>query len=214
MSAIFLSLRVATCAVGISLIPGVLLALWLARSRSRLRGIVETVVVVPLVLPPVVSGIALLSAVSACRLDVAFTWWAAVLASAIVSAPLLIRTVRAGRETLAPRLAQAAATLGASPVRIFATVTLPLIWPALVGGAVLAWARALGEFGATLIVAGNIPGETRTMPLAMYTDWQAGGRSLWPLALVAVGLALAAVSVGEWLIRRGGRGQTHAAPSH
>jgi molybdate transport system permease protein len=202
ISAVGLSLSVSAAAVALIAAPGVLLALWLSRSRRWWKGIVETVVLVPLVLPPVVIGIGLLVAVGWLRLNIAFTWWAAVLASAVVASPLLVRTVRAALDAEDPRLAQVAATLGATRARIFFTVTLPAVWPAVVGGLVLAWARALGEFGATLIVAGNIAGRTRTIPLAMYTDWQAADRPVWPLAGVSVGLALAAVMLAEWLMRR------------
>jgi len=208
--AIGLSLGVAAAAVAAIAVPGVLLALWLARTRRWWKGVVETVMLVPLVLPPVVIGIALLVAVGWLRLNIAFTWWAAVLASAVVASPLLVRTVRAALDAEDPRLGQVAATLGASRVRVFFTVTLPAIWPAVVGGLILAWARALGEFGATLIVAGNIAGRTRTIPLAMYTDWQAADRPVWPLALVAVALALAAVLLGERLIRRARDGRVRA----
>jgi len=208
--AIALSLSTSLAAAGLILVPGVLLAVLLARARAWWRVVIETVVIAPLVLPPVVLGIGLLVLVGWLRLPIAFTWWAAVLASSVVAAPLLVRTVRAALETVDPRLEQVAATLGASRVRVFFTVTLPAVWPAVVGGLTLAWARALGEFGATLIVAGNIAGRTRTVPLAMYTDWQAADRAVWPLASAAVALALAAVTLGEWFIRRSQRGRIHA----
>ncbi len=214
MAAIALSLRVSLTAVALSVVPCVLLAAWLARSRSRLKALVETLVITPLVLPPVVTGMILLTAVSKLKLGIGFTWWAAVLASAVVSGPLLVRTVRATLMTMDPRLGHVAATLGASRLRVFLTVTLPLAWPAVVAGVTLAWARALGEFGATLIVAGNIPGKTQTIPLAMYTGWQTGNRPVWPLALVAVGLALMAVSVAEWLARRVPQVRRHATASN
>jgi len=210
LEAILLSLRVSTVAAALLVAPGVLLALWLAGSRSIWKSAVETLVIAPLVVPPVITGIGLLTLVGWLGLPIAFTWWAAVLASGMVAAPLLIRTVRAALESVDPRLAQVAATLGASRVRVFFTVTLPAIWPAVVGGLTLAWARALGEFGATLIVAGNIAGRTRTIPLAMYTDWQSADRPVWPLATVAVGLALAAVLLGETLLRRSQRRRVHA----
>jgi molybdate transport system permease protein len=209
--AIGLSLAVSLTAIGLIAAPGVLLALWLARARGWWTGLIETLVIVPLVLPPVVTGIGLLALLGWLRLDIAFTFWAAVLASAVVASPLLVRTVRAALDGVDPRLAQVAATLGASRRRIFFTVTLPAVWPAVVGGLTLAWARALGEFGATLILAGNIAGRTRTIPLAMYTDWQAADRPVWPLASVAVALSLAAVFAGEWLIRRNRNEQAGAA---
>lgn len=210
-NAALLSVRVSTVAVGLMLVPSVLAGCWLARSQSRLRALVETVLVAPLVIPPVVTGYGLLILASRLGLSVGSTWWTAVLASGVVSFPLLIRTVRAAAESVDPRLGCVAATLGASPARVFATVTLPMIWPAVVGGTALAWARAFGEFGATIVVAGNTPGVTRTLPLAMYTDWIAGSRSPWPLAILAVVIALGAVAVAEWLIRRTRSGRTHAA---
>jgi molybdate transport system permease protein len=210
LDAIALSLTVSLAAIGIILVPGVLLALWLSRSRAWWKGVIETVVIAPLVLPPVVIGIGLLALIGWLGLPIAFTWWAAVLASGVVAAPLLVRTVRAALDTMDPRLGQVAATLGASRVRVFFSVTLPAVWPAVIGGLTLAWARALGEFGATLIVAGNIAGRTRTIPLAMYTDWQAADRAVWPLASAAVVLALAAVMLGEWLIRSSQRRRIHA----
>lgn len=213
LQAIGLSLSVSAAAVACIAVPGVLLALWLARTRRRWKGVIETIVLVPLVLPPVVIGIGLLVVTGWLRCNVAFTWWAAVLASAVVASPLLVRTVRATLDAEDPRLAQVAETLGASRTRVFFTVTLPAIWPAVVGGLILAWARALGEFGATLIVAGNIAGRTRTVPLAMYTDWQAADRPVWPLAGVAVALALAAVLAGERLIRRAREGSKRAHDS-
>ena len=210
LSAIAMSLRVSICAVVVSLVPSVMLAVWLARSRSPLKSLVETLLVVPLVLPPVVTGIGLLWLASSVNLAVAGRWWAAAIASALVSAPLLIRTVRATVETIDPRLSLAAATLGASGWRILWTITLPRAWPAVVGGSMLAWARAVGEFGATLVLAGNIAGKTQTIPMAMYTGWQATDRSLWPLVSVSVALALFAVAMGEWLVRRARSSETHA----
>jgi len=199
-SAIWLSLKVSVAAMIIAAPPSVALGVWLARSRTRFATIVEALVIAPLVMPPVITGIALLMLVSWLRLPIAFSWWAAVMAAAIVSAPLLVRTVRAASRSVDPRLGQVAATLGASPLRVWWTVTLPAIRPAVVGGIALAWARALGEFGATLVVAGNTPGVTRTIPLAMYTDFMTRGRAPWALAVVAVVICVAAVAVAERLI--------------
>ncbi|NOX58557.1 MAG: molybdate ABC transporter permease subunit [Planctomycetes bacterium] len=212
-TAIGLSLKVSVCAVALATVPSMLLATWLARSRSRFTVFVETVIVVPLVLPPVIVGIGLLSLLAQFTDSLAFTWWAAVLASTIVSVPLFVRTLRAGLETIDPRLALVAKTLGASPIRIWLTITLPQCWPALVGGITLAWARAIGEFGATLIVAGNIPGKTQTIPLAMYTHWQVEGRNVWPLAVASVAIALGAVFISEWSIRHSHQRRAHASNS-
>jgi len=210
-TAVALSLKVSVCAVAIILVPSMLLATWLARSTSRFKTCVDTLIVVPLVLPPVIVGIGLLVLLGNVGQSLAFTWWAAVIASAIVSMPLLVRALRAGIETIDPRLGQVATTLGASPFRVWMTITLPQCWPALVGGITLAWARAIGEFGATLIVAGNIEGKTQTIPLAMYTHWQVEGRNVWPLALTSVLIALAAVFVSEILIRKGRKLNSNAA---
>ncbi len=209
--AVAISLKVSVCAIAIIIVPSMLLATWLARSNSRLKAIVETLIVVPLVLPPVIVGIGLLVLMGSVSKSLAFTWWAAVVASGIVSVPLLVRTLRAGIESIDPRLSQVATTLGASPFRVWMTITLPQCWPALVGGVTLAWARAIGEFGATLIVAGNIQGKTQTIPLAMYTQWQVGGRNVWPLALASVLIALTAVFVSESLIRKGRKNRVNAS---
>lgn len=208
--AILLSLKVSLAATAIAAIPSIFLGTWLARSRSPIRTAVEAVVIAPLVIPPVVTGIALLLLISWLGWSIAFTWWAAVLASGIVSAPLLVRTVRAATATIDPRLGQVAATLGASRLRVMLTVTLPMIRPAIIGGLTLTWARALGEFGATMVVAGNTPGVTRTIPLAMYTDFMSSGRSPWVLAGVSLLISVGAVAVAERLITQSSRMQAHA----
>lgn len=202
-SAIALSIRVSLVATGLCLLPGVWLGAWLARTRSRLRTFVEVAVVAPLVVPPVVTGLLLLVALRAIFRDLLFTWWAAALASAIVAVPLLIRTVRSTVEQTDARYGVIAATLGASRRRILWTITLPLAWRGIVAGATLAWARALGEFGATVVVAGNISGRTRTLPLAIWTNIQTPGAtaSAVPLVIASVLLAVSAVAIGEWLIR-------------
>lgn len=200
VSAIWLSLKVSVAAMIIAAPPSVALGVWLARTRTRFAAIVEALVIAPLVMPPVITGIALLMLVSWLRLPIAFSWWAAVMASAVVSAPLLVRTVRSASRSVDPRLGQVAATLGASPVRVWWTVTLPAIRTAVAGGVALAWARALGEFGATLVVAGNTPGISRTIPLAMYTDFMTRGRPPWGLAVVSVIICVAAVAIAERLI--------------
>lgn len=212
LSAIALSLRVSLTATLLMLIPGVLLAVWLARTRSRLRPVVEIATMTPLVIPPVVTGFVLLRLMVWLGFPAPFTASAAVLAAAIVATPLLVRTVRAVVEQVDPRYAQVAATLGASRLRILLTITLPLSWRGIVGGASLAFARALGEFGATIIVAGNYPGRTTTIPLAIWTSIQSTEDiSIGPLIIAAVLLSVAAVALSELLVRRpGGRGSDHA----
>ncbi len=203
-SALAVSIRVSLLATGIMLLPGVWLGVWLARTRSRLRSVLEVAVVAPLVVPPVVVGFGLLLALRAINRDALFTWWAAALASALVAAPLLIRTVRATVEQTDARFATIAATLGASRWRIMGTITLPLAWRGILAGTTLAWARALGEFGATMVVAGNIAGRTRTLPLAIWTEIQTPGpmTQVIPFVVASVLLAVVAVGAGEWLIRR------------
>ena len=177
-SALLLSLVVSAGAVALSLVTGFPLAWLLARRPFPGRGLLRTLVSLPLVMPPVVAGVALLAAFgergllggafTALGIRVPFTTLAAVLAAAFVSAPFLITTLEAGIAQTERRLEDVAATLGASRVRIFATVLLPAIRPSLLAGTALCWARALGEFGATITFAGNLEGRTQTVPLAVY----------------------------------------------
>lgn len=184
--------------------PGVALAWWLARTRSRWRSVVETLVALPLVLPPVATGYLLLrllgrrSAVGQMLdrlgVEVIFTWKAVLVAMVVMGLPLLVRTARAGFEQSARRYEQIAETLGAGPWRVFATVSLPLAGRAVLAGALLAFSRALGEFGATIVVAGSIPGETRTIAVAMYGFLDAGRDADATRLLVAsLAIALAAI---------------------
>ncbi|MCZ6684350.1 MAG: molybdate ABC transporter permease subunit [Planctomycetota bacterium] len=202
MQALTLSVRVSIVALLFCLPIGVLTGTWLARTRSAWRPIVELAITCPLVIPPVVTGLVVLYLVVRMRLPVAYTWWAAAIASAIVALPLLVRTVRAAVEAMDDRLPLVAATLGASRTRVFLTITLPLSWRGVVGGAVLAWARAAGEFGATIVVAGNTPGKTQTIPLAIYSALHSPDDSaVWPLVAVAVLMSVAAVAISEALVR-------------
>jgi molybdate transport system permease protein len=181
--------------------PGLLLAWLLARRRFRGRVLVETVVSLPLVMPPVATGLILLllfaprgpigRVLSAIGVDVVFTWRAVVLAMTVMGLPLFVRTLRAGIEQVDRRYEAIAATLGAKPIRVFFSITLPLALPALVAGAVLGFARAVGEFGATIMIAGSIPGATRTLPVAIYTFAETG-RDREAAILLAVSAAIAA----------------------
>ncbi len=213
--AICLSLFVSTAATLIFLVPGVAIGVWLARTRSKWRAAVQAVVMIPLVLPPVATGLCLLHVLTGFGRSLAFTPTAAILASGVVACPLLIRTVRAGVEAMDPRLLQVAATLGASRTRAFLTITAPVCWKAIVGGAVLFWARAMGEFGAVMVVAGNMPGRTQTISLAIYSKLQStAGASIWPLVGVSVTVSLLAIALSEWLIRdRRAARTSHAASS-
>ena len=215
LTAIALSLKVACVAALASLPAGVAVAWLLARRRFPGKALLDALVHLPLVLPPVVVGYALLvafgsqGAVGAFLADhlgitFAFRWTGAALASAIMGFPLMVRAIRLSIESVDRRLEQAAATLGAAPWRVFATVTLPLAWPGIVAGAVLAFAKALGEFGATITFVSNIPGETRTISSAIYGLMQVPGgeAGIWRLALVAVAISLLALLASEWLVRR------------
>jgi molybdate transport system permease protein len=180
--------------------PGLLLAWALARGRFRGRVLLETVVSLPLVLPPVATGLILLMlfaprgpvgrVLERAGIDVVFTWKAVVLAMTIMGLPLLVRTVRAGIEQVDTRYERVAATLGARPLRVFLTITLPLALPSVLAGAVLGFARALGEFGATIMVAGSIPGSTRTLAVGIYTFAEIG-RDREAAALLGVSAAIA-----------------------
>lgn len=215
LAAIRLSLKVAVAAALGSLPAGIAVAWLLARRRFPGKALLDALVHLPLVLPPVVVGYALLVLLgnngavgawlaSTFGITFAFRWTGAALASAIMGFPLLVRTVRLSIEHVDRRLEDAAATLGASPLRVFFTVTLPLAWPGLVAGAVLAFAKALGEFGATITFVSSIPGETRTVSSAIYGLMQVPGgeAGIWRLAAVAVAISFAALLASEWLVRR------------
>jgi molybdate transport system permease protein len=213
--AIKLSLRVALVATVVSLPIGILIALVLARGRFVGRGLLNALVLVPLVLPPVVTGYLLLLAFGrnapvgrwlADHLGIvfAFRWTGAALASAIMAFPLMVRAIRLSIEAVDRKLEQAAATLGASRLSVFATVTLPLMAPGIFAGAILAFARAMGEFGATITFVSNIPGETQTLPTLIYTFTQVpgGDAAALRLTLVSLVLSLAAILVSEALAQR------------
>ncbi|HXG03168.1 MAG TPA: molybdate ABC transporter permease subunit, partial [Candidatus Binatia bacterium] len=180
---VWLSLRVSVLATALTVLLGVPLAWLLARGRFPGKDLAGALVLAPLVLPPTVLGYYLLVLIAsggplgrlleAVGLELAFTWRAAVVAAALGSFPLLVRTAQAGFEAVDVRLEQAARTLGRSELSVFWTVTVPLAWRSLVAGTVLAYCRALGDFGITLMVAGNIPGRTQTLPLAIYDHVQA-----------------------------------------
>ena len=213
--AVRLSLLVAAVATAIVLPVGVLIGHVLARRSFVGKTFVETLVTLPLVLPPVVTGYLLLI-VFASRgpvgsvletwfgVRVVFTWVAAVLASAVVSLPLVVRSTRVAFAGVDAELEQAARTLGAGRWTTFRKVTLPLAWPGVLAGGVLAFARSLGEFGATIMVAGNVPGQTRTVPLFVYELLQSpGGASrAWRLVVLSVLLSAAALFASEALERR------------
>lgn len=193
---------------------GVGIAWCLARLRWPGKAVVETVVTLPLVLPPVVTGLALLKLFGRrgplgrwihelFGIDVIFTWRAVVLALGVMALPLLVRASRTAFEQVDQRLEQIARTLGASEWRIFFTISLPLARRGVLGGTLLAFARALGEFGATIMVAGNILGQTTTLSVAVYQRVQLGeDKQAWMLAAVSASLAFLAVLVSEFLLKR------------
>jgi len=214
-SATRLSLLVAAAAVCGSLPFAIPIAFLLARWRSPVRSLLETLVSLPLVLPPVVTGYLLLLAFGrrgpigafleqTFGLRVTFTWLGAALAAAVVGFPLMVRAIRLAFDGIDPRLEAAARGLGAGRWDAFVSVSLPLALPGVVSGAVLAFARSLGEFGATILVAGNIPGQTRTIPLAIFTEVNRpdGMPTAARLVVLSILLALAALLVSERLERR------------
>lgn len=209
-----LSLRVALAAAVASL-PFAVAAGWLlARRRFPGKAVLDALIHLPLVLPPVVVGYLLLVALGtqgaigrmlgAVGIEFAFRWTGAALASAIMGFPLMVRAIRLSIEQVDRRLEQAAATLGASPWRVFRTITLPLAWPGVVAGAVLGFAKALGEFGATITFVSAIPGETLTIASAVYGLMQVpdGEAAIWRLAAVSLALSFAALLLSDWLVRR------------
>lgn len=210
-----LSLRVAGTAVAFSLPVALVVARFLARSRSRFKMVVDAVVHLPLVLPPVVTGYLLLIVLGRrgliggwlaehLGLVFAFHWTGAALAGGIMGFPLMVRPIRLSLEAIDPRVEAAAATLGARPVLVWLTVTLPLALPGVIAGLVLAFARALGEFGATITFVSNIPGETRTLPLAIYSFIQVPGGEgrAAELIVISVSVSLAALVFSELIARR------------
>ncbi|SFT45291.1 molybdate ABC transporter permease subunit [Sedimentitalea nanhaiensis] len=216
--ALALSLKVSFWSTLLSLPFGILVAYALARWQFRGKQVLNGLVHLPLILPPVVTGYLLLltfgrrGAVGGWLEDtfglvLAFRWTGAVLAAAIMAFPLLVRALRLAIEAVDPKLEQAAATLGAPHWWVFATVTLPLILPGLIAGAVLGFAKAMGEFGATITFVSNIPGQTQTLPSAIYTFLQVPGGEDPALRLVAVSVvvAMGALLVSELLARRAAR---------
>jgi len=217
---IALSLKVSGVAVLACLPVAFALAWLLARGRFPGRILLDAVVHLPLVLPPVVTGWLLLLAFGnngpagrwfseVLGITFMFRWTGAALAAAVMALPLMVRAMRLSIEAVDRRLEQAAETLGASRLQIFATITLPLALPGLLAGAVLGFARSLGEFGATITFVSNIPDETRTLPIAIYTALQMPGGEdvVTRLALISVALSLAALVASEVLTRRAGHGR-------
>lgn len=213
--AIKLSLRVASVATLASLPFGILVAYVLSRGRFRGKMVLDGLVYLPLVLPPVVTGYVLLILFgrrgplgafleNTFGIVLSFRWTGAALAAAVMSFPLMVRAIRLAMDTIDRRSEEAAATLGASPMWVFLTVTLPLALPGIVAGAMLGFAKALGEFGATITFVSNIPGETQTIPSAIYTYTQTpgGDEGAFRLSVIAIVIALGALVASEFLSRR------------
>ena len=214
-TALILSLKVSLWAMLASLPLGILAAYALARWRFPGHGLLNGLVHLPLILPPVVTGYLLLLAFGRqgwigaplwdwFGLTFAFRWTGAALAAAVMAFPLMVRAIRLAIEAVDPKLEQAAATLGAARPVVFLTVTLPLILPGIIAGAILAFAKAMGQFGATITFVANIPGQTQTLPTAIYSFLQVpgGDAAAWRLVLISVAVALLALALSEWLSRR------------
>jgi molybdate transport system permease protein len=206
------TLQMAAMSTLLILPPGLLLGWLLARRNWPGKSLIETLVTLPIVMPPVATGLLLLQTfgrrhtlgkfLDRLGIDIVFTWKAVVLAMMVMSIPLLLRAARTAFEEVNPRLEQIAATLGASPMRVFFTITLPLARRGVAGGVVLAFARAVGEFGATILVAGDIPGRTRTIALTIYERVQLGhDSSAYRMVAVSAIIAFAALWISETLLR-------------
>jgi molybdate transport system permease protein len=217
LRALWLSVRTTFVATALAVLLGTPLAYLLARYSFRGREVLDTLVDLPITIPPVVAGVALLLAfgrrgllgrhLEVLGLSVAFTTVAVVMAQLLIASPFFVKAARAGFESVDARLEAAARTLGASPWRVFWTVTVPLARPALVSGIVLAWARALSEFGATMMFAGNFPGRTQTLTLAVMTALESDLETAVAVSAVSLALALVALVAakriaGRWSLPR------------
>jgi len=218
---VLLSLKVSLAAVALSLVPAFLLAYLLARGRFFAKSLVDALVHLPLVLPPVVIGWILLLAFGAngpvgrlleqgLGVSVIFRWTGAAIAAAVMALPLMVRAIRLSLEAVDRRLEDVARTLGASRRHVFFSVTLPLSLPGVLAALVLGFARAVGEFGATITFVSSIPGETRTLPLAIYGALQVPGgeAEVWRLSIASILLSLTALVLSEWIARRHSRGRS------
>lgn len=212
--AVTLSLRVSAVATLLSLPLGIFVAYALARWQFRGRQLLNGLVHLPLILPPVVTGYLLLITFGRkgyvgqwldqwFGIVLAFRWTGAALAAAVMAFPLMVRAIRLAVEAVDPKLEEAASTLGAPRLWVFATVTLPLVLPGIIAGAILAFAKAMGEFGATITFVSNIPGQTQTLPSAIYAWLQVpgGDDQAFRLVLVAIVIAMAALLLSEWVSR-------------
>jgi molybdate transport system permease protein len=212
----FFSLAVGLASTLVILPFGIVLAWLFARKEWPLKSVVETLVLLPLVMPPVSTGLILLKIFGRRSpigqwlyergIEIVFNWKGVLIAMATMSFPLLVRSVRTSFSEVNPRLEQIAATLGASALKIFFVITIPLAYRGIIAGALLAFSRALGEFGATILLAGNIPGKTQTLSLAIFNFVQTGNDpEAYILLGITVALAFIFVWCSEWLLRAGKR---------
>lgn len=212
LRALWLTLETTFAATILAVVLGTPLAYLLARVPFRGRDLVDTLVDLPITIPPVVAGVALLLAFGrrgflgrhfeVLGIEIAFTSVAVVMAQVFIASPFFVKAARAGFEAVDRRLEASARTLGAGPWRVFWTVTVPLARPALLSGVVLAWARALSEFGATMMFAGNFPGRTQTLTLAVMTALESDLETAVAVSALSLGLALAALLTAKWLAGR------------
>ena len=213
-TALLLSLKTSSIATGLCLLLGVPMAIVLARITFRGQDVIRSLVLLPLVLPPVVAGIALLytfgrrgllgQTFEAFGIQIAFSTTAVIMAQTFVAMPFLVVSLEGALRSMGQRYEAVAATLGARPTTVLRRVTLPMVLPAVASGAVLSFARALGEFGATITFVSNIPGETQTLPLAIYglTQSPGGDAAIPRLCAISVAVSIAALTGSEWINRR------------
>lgn len=215
LSAIYLSLKIASIAVLLALPPAIAVAWLLARKSFWGKNLLNGIVHLPLVLPPVVIGYLLLILMAKkgivghylwewFGISLSFSWRGAVLASMVMAFPLMVRSIRLAFENIDPKLEQAGRTLGASPLKVFITLTLPLSFSGIIAGAVLGFARSLGEFGATITFVSNIPNETQTIPAALYTfiETPDGEQAAARLCAIAILISLGALFCSEYLANK------------
>lgn len=216
LTPLWISMKTAITATILTLIFGVLVARWMAFYQRKIKGFLEGILILPLVLPPTVVGFILLvifgknSPIGQFLLklgvSVIFSWPAAVIAATVVAFPLMYKSVRSSFEQIDPNILDAARTLGASEWKLFWRVVLPLAWPGVASGTILAFARALGEFGATLMIAGNIPGKTETIPVAIYFAVEGGEMTrglIWVLVIIAISFGFV-FALDKWSGRQNG----------
>jgi molybdate transport system permease protein len=212
LSPLWISLKTVIVATVITFFLGITVARWMARYQGRIKYLIDGLFLLPMVLPPTVVGVGLLmlfgkhgplgQLLSSIGTTVVFSWPATVITAVVVSFPLMYMTSKGAFEQVESNIEDAARTLGANEWKVFWSVTLPLAWPGVVSGLVLAFARSLGEFGATLMLAGNIPGKTATIPVALYFAYQAGDMAK-ALILVCITLAFAFLSLAALAYWRG-----------